>query len=69
MLLRKWRLLIFWLIVSLINFFLWSFIMVMWEGEGIVFNMGVILFGWRVIFLGCIFYKLGFVLRIVFMLF
>lgn len=69
MLLRKWRLLIFWLIVSLINFFLWSFIMVMWEGEGIVFNMGVILFGWRVIFLVCIFYKLGFVLRIVFMLF
>lgn len=43
--------------------------MVMWEGEGIVFNMGVILFGWRVIFLVCIFYKLGFVLRIVFMLF
>lgn len=70
MLLRKCRLLIFWFIVNLINFFLCNFIMVMCVGEGIVFSMlGMVVFGFRVIFLVFNFYIFGLVLSIVFMLF
>ena len=65
--LRKWRPSTFWLTVSLTNPSLWSFTMAMWEGEGIAFNMGVTLPGWRATPLACISHKPGPVFRTVFM--